>query len=270
MKVVTAVTNNTDFIEIQYYTLKKYLKNDFEFIVFNDAKSFPDFTNDGDVSIRTKIQEVCKNLGIECINIPNDHHIYMQIASARTADSLNYILQYQLLHPDEYLLLDSDMFLIDNLDISKYRNVCDTAFIPQTRDINGKRIEYLWSGIYYFNMANMKDLEMLNWGCGMADTGGMTHDWLEKQRTENRDDRIYLMKHLSSCAWDLTQLPENLRNKHELIEFMSKDPRNENGKFFSEIYDTIFFHYRAGGNWRREGIHNHKILTSVLKQILCK
>ena len=45
MKIVTVVVNNPIFIIIQYYTLKKYFKGDYEFIVFNDAKDFPDYTN---------------------------------------------------------------------------------------------------------------------------------------------------------------------------------------------------------------------------------
>ena len=55
MKVVTAVVNNPLFIELQYYSLKKYIPCDFEYIVFNDAKDFPDFTNNGDVAMRKKI-----------------------------------------------------------------------------------------------------------------------------------------------------------------------------------------------------------------------
>ena len=75
MKVVTAVVNNPVFIQIQYYTLQKYIKCHYEFIVFNDAKSFCDYSNGGDISINNSIQELCKTLNIQCINIPNQHHI---------------------------------------------------------------------------------------------------------------------------------------------------------------------------------------------------
>ena len=47
-----------------------------------------------------------------------------------------------------------------------------------------------------------------------------------------------------------------------------KDIRNKNGKFFCEIYDNVFLHYRAGGNWLREGLHVHKMLTKQLKEAL--
>ena len=74
MKVVTAVVNNPIFIEIQYYTLKKYMKCDYEFMVFNDAKDFCDFTNGGDITIKTAIEDMCKKLNIQYINITNQHH----------------------------------------------------------------------------------------------------------------------------------------------------------------------------------------------------
>lgn len=42
--------------------------------VFNDAKNFHDYTNDIDINIRYKIELICNNLNIKCINIPNDNH----------------------------------------------------------------------------------------------------------------------------------------------------------------------------------------------------
>ena len=104
MKIVTAVVNNPIFIEIQYHTLKKFLKGTstegYEFIVFNDAKAFPDFTNDGDITIRSKIEEMCLALNIKCISIPNDQHQYMTCAAQRCADSMNYILRIIYLKKD--------------------------------------------------------------------------------------------------------------------------------------------------------------------------
>ena len=102
MKIVTAVVNNPQFIEIQYHTLKKYFKGDYEFIVFNDAKTFPDFTNGDDITIKTQIEEMCATLQIQCIPIPNDHHRGTINASDRCADSMNVILKYQKENPDKF------------------------------------------------------------------------------------------------------------------------------------------------------------------------
>jgi len=281
MKIITAVVNNPIFIEIQYYTLEKYFQGDYEFIVFNDAKDFPDFTNGNDVNVKNEIQDICKKLNITCINIPNEHHMYNKSAAIRCADSMNYILEYQKKNPDKYLLLDSDMFLIDSFDINKYSNY-DCAIVLQSR--NQHSIHYFWNGIYYFDILKMKHLDLLNWDCcENCDVGGMMQEWLKKQmvntpmpntdeiRYTNKEfhtNNIYFIKHLWSCSWDINELPVNLQDNIKLIDFFKNDIRNINGKFFCEIYDDTFLHYRAGGNWRNEGVDLHKVLSQKLKNCL--
>jgi hypothetical protein len=281
MKIVTSVVNNPIFIEIQYYTLKKYFKGEYEFIVFDDSKDFPDFTNYNDVTIKTQIQNICSKLNITCINIPNEHHKEIFCAVQRCADSMNYICEYQKNNPDKYLLLDSDMFLIDYFDINKYSTV-DCAIVLQSRDHS--RINYFWNGIYYFDITKMNNLELLNFNnCDYCDVGGMMQEWFKKQMGNlpipNTDDirwtdkefhtnNIYFIKHLWSCTWDITELPKNLQDNIKLIEFLKNDARNINNKFFCEIYDNVFLHYRAGGNWRKEGLELHKLLSQQLKNCL--
>ena len=235
MKVITSVVNNPIFIEIQYYTLKKYMKCDYEFIVFNDAKTFPDYSNNGDVNIKNIIEETCKNLNITCINIPNEKHIKQTEAHFRCADSMNYILKYQLQNPDKYLVIDSDMFLIDYFDLSEYEKY-DCAVVLQSR--NNFQTNYLWNGIYYFNFHKMKNRQLLNWNCKPGcDVGGMMEEWLRAQtknipntdeiRYTNKsfhNDDIYYIKHLWSCSWNESEIPENLKNNTKLIQFLTNDP----------------------------------------------
>jgi len=281
MKIITAVVNNPLFIEIQYHTLKKYFKGDYEFIVFNDAKGFPDFTNGNDITIKQQIEDLCNKFNIKCINIPNEHHKHQECPCIRCANSMNYILQYQLENPDKYLLLDSDMFIIDYFDINKYSQY-DCAIVLQSR--NNNNINYFWNGIYYFDMVRMKKTELLNWDkIGNCDVGGMMQQWLKLQmnntpipniydirsikQTFHTND-IYYMRHLWSCTWNISELPKNLENNSKLIDFLHNDSRNVNGKFFCEIYDDVFLHYRAGGNWRREGMDLHNNLSLSLKNCL--
>jgi hypothetical protein len=286
MKIITSVVNNPIFIEIQYYTLQKYCQGNYEFIVFNDAKEFPDFTNGNDITIKQQIIDICSKLNIKCINIPNEHHKYNSQSSTRVADSMNYILSYQKKNPDKYLLLDSDMFLVDYFDIQKYANY-DCAILLQSR-YDGQ-LNYFWNGIYYFDIHKMKNIELLNWNiCNGCDTGGMTKEWLKIQLgetpTPNTDEirwadinktfhtnDIYFIRHLWSCSWNMTELPSNLQKpKHEkLIDFIKNDVRNpSNDKFFCEIYDNVFLHYRAGGNWREEGMDLHKRMSLQLKDCI--
>jgi hypothetical protein len=198
--------------------------------------------------------------------------------SNRHADTFNkHVLNYQLKNPDKYLLLDSDMFLIDYFDINKFSNY-DCAVVLQSRN----NIGYLWPGLCYFDMTKMKHFELINWSLLPGfDSGGMTQHWLKKQMTtipntdeirwtnkEFHTNNIYFIKHLWSCSWNMNELPKNLQYNIKLVNFIKKDVRNVNDKFFCEIYDNVFLHYRAGGNWRKEGIELHQSLTQQLKRCL--
>jgi hypothetical protein len=200
--------------------------------------------------------------------------------SNRHADTFNnHVLSYQLKNPDKYLLLDSDMFLIDYFDINKYSNY-DCAVVLQTRH----NTRYLWPGLCYFDMTKMKHFDLINWSLLPGfDSGAMTKEWLAKQMENTpisdpnnicytdkdfHTNGIYIIKHLSSCAWNINQLPKKLEDNIKLIDFLKNDVRNVNDNFFCEIYDNIFLHYRAGGNWKKEGLDIHKLLSQKLKNTL--
>ena len=89
--------------------------------------------------------------------------------------------------------------------------------------------------------------------------------WTDKNFHRNN---IYFIKHLWSCSWDKSELPKNLQDRNKLINFLENDIRNKEGKYFCEIYDNVFLHYRAGGNWLKEGMHIHKLLSNRLKNCL--
>jgi hypothetical protein len=244
------------------------VKGEYEFIVFNDAKNFPDFTNGGDTGIKSQIHEVCRRLKIQCIDIPNDKHQYNHDPGIRCADSMNYMLRFQKEYPDQYLVLDSDMFLVEHLDISIY-STYDCVVLPQSRMDN--KIKYFWNGIYYFDTTRMKHLELLNWSCSpYCDVGGMMQEWLGKHSDRNGEysKDIYFMKHLSSGRWTLLDLPTTLQGNSKLVDFLKTDPRNEKEQLFCELYDNVFLHYRCGGNWRQEGLDTHKKLSEKLKHSL--
>jgi len=282
MKIITAVVNNPEFIEIQYHTLKRFYQGDYEFIVFNDAKSFPDYTNGGDLTIKQQIEDKCNALQIQCIPIPNDHHRIRDNASERSADSMNFMFRYQTSHPDQYLVIDSDMFLINNWSVESLLGY-DAAIVLQSR--TDPTYHYPWNGWCYFDMFELKNKNLVNWERipGYCDTGGKMNDWLRVQMAgqpmPNTDDirwsnnmfytdKIYFTKHLWSCTWDISEAPEYIKQNATLLNFLTNDPRNVNGKFFCELYDGAFLHYRAGGNWRQEGLAFHQAITHKLKQAL--
>lgn len=289
MKVVSIVVNNPVFIELQYLTLKKFLQIPYEFIIFNDAKSFPDYTNDNNINIRNEIRVKCKSLNITCIDIPNDNHIQITSGSERHSYGMNIITEFMKKYQDEYLILDSDMFLIDYLEIDIYRKY-NTAIVLQQRD--ERRINYIWPGLCYFN--NTNDYSLLRWNViQYTDNGGATCIWLKTQLKENENfpntedlklnnhthththnnnhnnNNIYYIRHLWSLNWNENDINDNdNENIKKLLKFIKNDPRNKDGKFFSEIYDNKFLHYRAGCNWIGEGIEFHKNNSEKLKEAI--
>jgi len=281
MKVVTAVVNNPIFIELQYATLKKYMTCEYEFIVFNDAKDFPDFTNGNDSEMRQKIRDVCNKFNIKYVDIPNEYHKTNTIPSKRTADSMNFILEFQKQNPDEYLLLDSDMFLVDFFNIEKYRNY-ECGIVLQHRLY--MNTYYLWNGLYYFNIPKMERLDLLQWDMTpYCDTGGASSIWLSKQTENEKIPSIcdtfkdknnslsmknYYIKYLPSGQWTEKDIPENIRKNKSLVNFLITNPRNINNTFFCELYDDCILHYRAGGNWANEGLDLHNNLAKKLKEVL--
>jgi hypothetical protein len=257
MKVITPVCNSIQFIHIQYVSLKQYMQIPYEFIVFNDAKDFPDSTNFGDASLRMKIRAECEKYGIQCIDVPNDSHRYIQSPSERHCMTVQYMMNYIRENPDQYLMLDSDMFPIAN--VPSYTPI---AIVLQERS----NMRYAWPNLWNIDVRTVGNLEILDWNlCPDCDTGGMSQVWLSLQETMHRD-QIYYIPHLVSCQWDASSAPSWMKTK--LLDFMKNDPRNQNGKFWCELYDDVFFHYRGGSNWNQEGKKIHDSLMTYLHSVI--
>jgi hypothetical protein len=278
MKIITSVVNNPLFIKLQHYTFQKYCKNDYEFIVFNDAKPFPDSSNGGDLTMKKQIENMCNELKIKCINVDNRHHTKINNFTDRHADVFNnVILKYQKDNPDKYFLLDSDMFLIDYFDFNLYDGLT-LCGVVHTRK---KHFHYTSPQIAYMDMTLIDNLEKFSWSAipALADTGGRTGYWLfskipniDKYKVGELSgktiNKIYFFKpHLTSLCWDETDIPINIKNDR-LVTLLKKDSRNKNDKFFCEIYNDKFLHYRAGSNWMGEGLEFHNNFTKELAKIL--
>ena len=282
MKFISIFVNNPEFIEMQKKTLHKFVKNcNYEYIVFNDGKDWPDITNfnnpnNGKIAIKKK----CEELSIKCIDLyPQKIYSFNNI-SQRHVVSLNKILNFMKQFPDEYILLDSDMFLINEFDYNKYKNYL-SAFVLQERS----NLKYMWGNFFYLNTKIIKNLNILDFSIvDGGDSGSASYRWLNSYNSkipsskEIRyikkqfcDDYFYYIKHLWSCSWNQDEIPENLKENKLLINFLENDTRNLNGNYFCEIYDNLFFHYRGGSNWmnnlNKKHFENLKELLNIVNEI---
>ena len=63
--IFTYAYNRPEFIETQYKTFKKFLLDEYEYVVFNDAI---------EPVLKKKIELMCEKLQIRCILIPQEIH----------------------------------------------------------------------------------------------------------------------------------------------------------------------------------------------------
>lgn len=279
LTIQTSVVNNPKFIELQDLTLYHFVKGDYKFVVYNHAKDYPDCSNYYNTSnnLKKQIRKTCEKLNIECIDIIDNCNSYKGNASVGTASAMNYILNTShIKNPGKYFVIDSDMFLVNELKTDRYNNY-DCAYIPQYRN----ECKYMWNGYYYFDTTKMKNLNLLNWnmykytennpqkGCSnWTDTGGMTYKWIQQ---EQKNHNVKELKHCVSGKWNKNDIkidiPKSILNfcendKRSIFNFGSKD------KYFSEIYDDIFLHYRAGGNWQNYKKDVHDECTNNLEKAI--
>jgi hypothetical protein len=206
-----------------------------------------------------------------------------QEPSYRTAEAMNFILEYQKKNPDKYLLLDSDMFLIDDFTLDNYKKNDCGVVLQKRKNLDGSNIHYIWNGLYYFDMNKLQNIYLMNWHCTLTtDTGGMMYRWLlttnicfpDVDKLKNNDNivcesnGIKFIKFLKSLEWNRENIPVNIQNKNKLIGFLETDPRNIDNNFYCEIYDNKFLHYRGGGNWEKRDFMDNVKLSYKLKAAL--
>lgn len=73
--IITHNFNRPDFIEIQHATFKKFLQDDYEYVVFNDAT---------DSTLVQQINNICNKLQIEWIRVPLCQDIHRNYAFSNT------------------------------------------------------------------------------------------------------------------------------------------------------------------------------------------
>ena len=115
--IFTYAYNKPEFIELQYKTFQKFLMDDYEFIVINDANN---------KEMAAKIIDTCNAYQLNYINIPQEiherpyldrpnegyiHFIDHQSPCTRNCNVVQYSLDRLEYNPDDIIaLFDSDLF----------------------------------------------------------------------------------------------------------------------------------------------------------------
>jgi len=263
--------------------LKKFLHDEYEFVVFNDAPKAP---------MAQLIDKACTALNIRCIRIPQNIHSQPYLPrepgdgwlgpSIRHANCVQYSLDLiGFDHNGIVMILDSDMFLIRTFSLSQYmENKHISAFIKTTPS----EIDCLCPVLTILHMSKLPDKRSLNFNCGYihgwpVDSGGWTHYYLIKH-PELIVKPIYALyshqlfladkgvNHLANIMVPLEIKKAFYRANCEFnrkeIAFLLKMPDS-----FEFYLDNHFLHYRGGSTTDTlNNSHKFRIFNEFLEDIL--
>lgn len=261
------------FIELQAKTFAHFLKDDYEFVIFNDAKS---------PQIRREIVEECRKYGVRCIRISPEIHNqpYLRrerkedynIPSVRTANAVQYSLDLIGFNfPGIVCIIDSDMFPTKEFSIEEMMEGVDLRAVPQVRlGRHNERIDYIWNGLVLFDMRTLPNKRSINFNCGpikgtMTDTGGYTYHYL-KENAKNLRFKPLSHELLDRLAkWHSENiLPSQYHHYIPLLE--AGPPLN-----MEVIQEGLFFHYRGGGLWdvahKQQTLQKNEFVQNFIREL---
>lgn len=248
--IFTSVVNRPDFILLQDKLFKRFLKNRYQFHIVDDAI---------DSNISNQFKNICLENNFSYYKKP-ERTVSMNPAQA-CADTVQWTYDNIIREnhkQDIVFFCDSDLFLIDEFDIQEYMSDAIIAGLPQKRG----NITYMWNGIMFFNMPQIKDLD-IDFSEGivdgeMTDVGGHTYYYFKKHNIEMKktDEEIPLY-------------PTHFND----IEIQNDQVTN--GYNFELHLDGKFLHYRAATNWHSNWrgaddplLRKTEIFNQIMEEIL--
>lgn len=286
--IVSSHFNNTGYIRLQHYTFKKYFKEDYEYIVFNDAREDKTYTNYYNDKLGEDIFNCCVELGIKCIRIPQDIHINRRLilpntqepfthnACTRCADCLQYMTHYMLNYLEgknefeNYLfIIDSDIFMTKELDIKTHlgEHLAEGCDI-QTRLSHG--LLSFWSAYAIFNVSKCPNLHEICWDCGSVnnigvDVGGQTYAYINKYNDILKYKHVNIRSFngrdtITNCDINIdVKLKEYLLNICKIFKYSLDTTHRGNTECRKDVFmdndmNVTFLHLKSGGNY--DGAHH--------------
>tara|TARA_R110001592_G_scaffold103853_1_gene292367 strand:+ start:10670 stop:11497 length:828 start_codon:yes stop_codon:yes gene_type:complete len=217
-----------DFIELQYNSIVKHVKGDYEYIVFNNASSSTQFINN---------ENMCNKLNIKCININTNN---FSGASNIAGGALDEVFKY---FKNELIFkIDSDMFFISDINLESLMSNNDIVYLPS---FSHNDIEWMWSGLFGLNTKIIDNPIYCRPVSGKGDTFIESHILLDNEVNSRKKINLF---GLQTCVGDnmITSCNNDCGiyfNKNGEITFIEKHnfelKYNLSGVNLYEIYQNI-------------------------------
>ncbi|MCL5875291.1 MAG: hypothetical protein M1114_02355 [Candidatus Dependentiae bacterium] len=257
--IITHAHSRPDFIELQEKTFRIFLKDTYEYVVFNDAP------ND---NMCRKIENTCRKLNIRCFRIPPEMHNGRQTPNYRHVDGIQFSLEtLGFDHDGIVLMLDSDMFLVKPFSVNEYMGDYDFIGFEQERVDGARKVFYSGPHLVFMNMKTLPNKRTLSFEGdrveGLAcDVGGHSYYYF----VNNPSIRIKLASCISTTPL-LSKAIEEIRSlgfDEQEIAFIFKLGKTYGMEFHGNKH---FIHFYAGGsNWPGYSATYLKEKTRLLNQ----
>jgi hypothetical protein len=232
ISIFSFAVNDKFPIDIMHRQYVKYMQDDFEFILFNDA------TNN---QTENNINIIANHNNINCVRVPQHIH-KTNNPSEEYAATLNWALhEYAVKNNCEIIVLvHSDIFPVCNVSIA---NILDNYIVASTTEFrirNNGGITYLYPAFTIVNMKLLKIPQELDFGLEPGlDTGGKTQYFVKQYSGAVK----FLANH------QITYFIGTLQDE-PIAEYYKSDLAicREHGLSAGWIAEG-FYHYMAGSQW---------------------
>jgi hypothetical protein len=231
VQIFTSVVNRPDFVEIQKKLFDKFLDDEYQFNVVDDSL---------EDQISLEFKTVCGKYGINYYrkSQENRNKNESRWAGARHAtETIQWTFDEIIKKKhskDLILFLDSDMFLLDDFNLTEYMKDAVISGLPQIRG----HVKYIWNGIMFFDMMKVFEIDSnLNFSDGnvdgeLTDIGGHFYYYFKKNNIIMKETDVTYPSNFNGIDLENTGITKGFN--------------------FELHLDGKFLHYRAGTNWHTQ------------------
>lgn len=249
VQIFTTVVNRPNFVEIQQKLFQKFLKDEYQFHVIDDSV---------DEDISKEFKNLCLNNNISYYKKPSITSPMNPAQSCAAAVQWTYDnIITKKYSEDIVFFCDSDMFLLEEFNITEYMKDTVISGFPQTRE----HIKYMWNGIMFFDMKKIFQIDPdLDFSDGiiegvLTDVGGHMYWYFKKNNIIMKETDVQYPTHFN----DIELQDNNITAGYNFELHL-------NGKFI---------HYRAATNWHSNWkgsydplVNKTKIFNQIIGEIL--
>lgn len=250
--IFTSVVNRPDFVLLQNKLFEKFLEDKYQFHIVDDSI---------EEDISQKFKDICSENNFKYYKKPERENPLNPAQACADTVQWTYDNLIKKNHLDDIVFFcDSDLFLIDNFNISEYMSDAVISGLPQRRG----SVTYMWNGIMFFNMLKIKEIDLdIDFSDGqvngeLTDVGGNTYYYFKKNNIE--------MKKTDEQS---PTYPTHFND----IEIQNEEVTH--GYNFELHLDGKFLHYRAATNWHSNWrgskdplLKKTKVFNQIIESIL--